>query len=302
MIKLISLGFLFVLNINFVFASNNTTANSNCPGNTSLYCHLNPTDLSRGEHNIVYSCMSQNQINNSSNVHYVVTDGLCPLIPPSVNIYVGGFEDGLYVCAVDILGHQCELDDTNENADSLVVDGVNVGKHYEWDAPVLSEFGNTDLGKTTQLHLNSFRFGTIYKVKYCYDYERVISGTDLILNQMGQLRGNFTATVANSSVAGNYVNLADVSAELTYECEDYLGPVYADNGTFYPFNENTTNELEIMADFDLSTNSIGKCWFEATFSEGNIGNIRPINRSAADGVTTGKIQTSVDLEMQLIQL
>lgn len=305
MFKKIFLGLLFIFQINNLsFASNNTTAQTVCPGNTSLYCHLNPTDLARGEHNIEYSCMSANQVGNDNNVHYPVVDGLCPLEPPSVNIYIGGFEDGLYVCGIDILGHLCELDDANTNADFLVVDGNNVGKSYTWDAPLLTEEGNLDLGKTTQLHLNSFRFGTIYRVKYCYDYERVISGTDLTVNQTGFLTGNFKATVANSSTAGNYVTLADVKAELSYECEDRLGPVTFQEfpEVFYPFNENTTNELSIFAEFNLNNNGTGKCWFEAKFTEGNVGKIRPINRATnSNGITTGKIQTSLDLKMDLIQ-
>lgn len=316
MYKQILMGLIFLGHLCTGFASNNTTLETVCPGRTSLYCHLNPTDLLSGEHNIVYSCMSINQLANDNNVHYLVKDGMCPLVevPPEenrstessanhvVDIFMGGFEDGLYVCGVEIVGHQCDLDDTNENGDFLEVDGRNVGNHFEWAPPVLTTTGTTDLGKTTELHLNSFRFGTIYKVKYCYDYERVTSGTGIVISgQEGRLSGNFEAIVANSGLAGNYVNLADISAELSYECEDYLGPVNMDNQTFYPFNENTSNSLEVSGIFNLGSTGTGKCWFEAKFIEGNIGKIRPINQNAANGVTTGRIQTTLDLKMDLIQ-
>lgn len=220
----------------------------------------------------------------------------------TLDIKMGGYEDGLYVCKVEILGHECKLDDAKTEADFLAVDGVVVPNKtsVEFPAPSLSTNGSSD-NQSTELHLNSFRFGTMYKVTYCYDFNRVVT-TPLVsnphaLNQKGELTGYINSKVALTE----YTDRAGVYGELSYECNDTLGFVAADSEDILDFSLNSTTTLDVNAIFDLGLNTTGSCVFEATYYEGNVGDIRPVNKNSNDGLWRGTIQTNVHLEMDLIQ-
>lgn len=217
----------------------------------------------------------------------------------TLEIEMGGYEDGLYVCGVEIVDHLCLEDDTSSNADFLVVGTTNYGKSWTIDqAPVLTTSGSSD-SKTIKVHLNSFRFGSVVEVKYCYEFNRVVSGANTAA-QYGYLSGYVNATLTDS----DYIEIADLSAELSYSCylgaktnivaegdsgSDFLGPLTKDSVIKYT--------LPGSVEFDLSATSTGGCHFYATFTEGKIGTIRPLK---ADGTLySGQIKTNVHLEMLL---
>jgi hypothetical protein len=218
----------------------------------------------------------------------------------TLNIHMGGFEDGLYVCKVEVLGHLCDLDDANVDADVITDAQGNLlgdGKSYTFDAPVMTSVGTSD-HQTTELHLNSFRFGSMYRVTYCYNFNRVVSRN--VTNQSGHLYGSMSARMA----ADNYASVAGVSATLDYSCSDSLGPVAAGTPVTYTgLDASSNNTLDVDAIFaNLGVNLTGHCEFTVDFVEdGNVGTIRPVDHTTNDGVTLGTINSDVDLNMDLIQ-
>jgi len=208
----------------------------------------------------------------------------------TLDIYMGGFDDELYVCGVKLLGHECDLDDTNANGDFFIIDGVAKSERE-------IRFTKDNTPTSTQLHLNSFRFGAVYQVIYCYNYDRVVTSPRIRLAQQGHLHGTFGAIVTNNE----YTDVAKVYANLEYTCKDDGGAVIDSDYVDIEHDEltlNTRQTMDIDTTINLGSNNKGLCTFTATFAEGEVGNIRPTNNGS---IHYGQIKTGVDLYMDLIQ-
>jgi len=219
----------------------------------------------------------------------------------TLNIHMGGFQDGLYVCKVEVTGHLCDLDDANVDADVLTDAQGNLlgdGKSYTFPKPAMTSNGTTD-NQSSELHLNSFRFGSMYRVTYCYDYRRATSRR--VTNQEGLLTGSMAANTA----LDDYAAIAGVSATLDWSCSDTLGTVAAAAApvTYNALDNSANNTLDVLAIFpDLGISQTGSCVFTVDFVEdGNVGAIRPVHATNVDGITHGTIDTDVNLSMDLIQ-
>ena len=219
----------------------------------------------------------------------------------TLNIHMGGFQDGLYVCKVEVTGHLCDLDDANVDADVLTDAQGNLlgdGKSYTFPKPAMTSNGTTD-NQSSELHLNSFRFGSMYRVTYCYDYRRATSRR--VTNQEGLLTGSMAANTA----LDDYAAIAGVSATLDWSCSDTLGTVAAAAApvTYNALDNSANNTLDVLAIFpDLGISQTGSCVFTVDFVEdGNVGAIRPVHATNSDGITHGTIDTDVNLSMDLIQ-
>ncbi len=223
-----------------------------------------------------------------------------------LDIEMGGYEDGLYVCAVEIVGHDCKLDDAKANADFIEVGNINYGKKWEIAADDIPELGVVDNGHSAsaKLHLNSFRYGTKYKVTYCYDFKRVVTSWSSLgeeyqpeINQQGALTGLVKFTLGD----GNYFDVAGLSAELSYSCADDEGDITGDDfndwSTLVAGATHTLSITELL--FDLGRNLEGSCRFTAKFVEGNVGDIRPL--TDLDKTHVGVINTNASANMELIQ-
>jgi len=313
---------------------------------TALMCHVTPAEGSGQVDQVDFQCMnmaSQCAVRasngwclidgNPSDVHWPVVNGECkapgitttnndPDCPTGTNenctacttntashildIEMGGYEDGLYVCAVEIVGHDCKLDDAKANADFIEVGNINYGKKWEIAADDIPELGVVDNGHSAsaKLHLNSFRYGTKYKVTYCYDFKRVVTSWSSLgeeyqpeINQQGALTGLVKFTLGD----GNYFDVAGLSAELSYSCADDEGDITGDDfndwSTLVAGATHTLSITELL--FDLGRNLEGSCRFTAKFVEGNVGDIRPL--TDLDKTHVGVINTNASANMELIQ-
>lgn len=250
-----------------------------------------------------------------------------------LDVYMGGYRDRLYVCEIEILGHQCEgkYQDVNMAADylttinggssnnfqNLVVPGTN-GKKIsinakQWQSlskPAnLSEVGG-GRGFFTQLHLNSFRYGSIYRVTYCFDYQRQTTegdhgnnegynheNRDFLTNsydydQAGWLKGFMKMFVKDMASQGpSYWNEAHPKVRFDFECNDRpyntanegehaVGPFSTGMVTTGPLGSVTSHTWSldsenIMIPLDYDTR--GQCKFHFTFKEDKVGQLRKFN-------------------------
>lgn len=204
----------------------------------------------------------------------------------TLDIYMGGFEDNLYVCKVELLGHLCEDEEGPSILAADFLTNVNGGgtlgtlsadkkvltiSQAQYEASVTSQ-------NYTQVHLNSFRYGSKYAVTYCYDYTRITTrdlagGNTLSFNQIAKLEGMFNLRVTDDSNYASYVGLAKPVVDFSAECDHY-GDFTGYNNYVNEFPYELTGptgsndvEFDFEALIDLSNTTSNECRFTFTFTE-----------------------------------
>jgi len=262
------------------------------------------------------------------------SNGTANVASHTLDVYMGGFKDGLYVCKIEIEGHECEgkYQDHNPAGDYLTILAKDKpfqtlvssnGKTISFGKPDLSNDGyrhwlftaNHTLKHKkhfySQVHLNSHRYGSKYSITYCYDWDRLTTegdhGWDNLdgygFDQFGKLTGALKVYVTDKHNVPSYWNDAQPKAQIAYSCMiDGMDVVYS--GTTSESNlSHSLRKILYKTPIPLDYNTYGHCEFKFTFTEGRVGEIRDHNGLvSADSAVTKKswLKTFVDVNMTLI--
>ena len=241
-----------------------------------------------------------------------------------LDVYMGGYSDYLYVCEIEVLGHQCDdrdvkkegdylttknssgptfqnlVQSTNEGKGKKIVINYNQWKHINGTTTAPGHSGNVK-AFYTQLHLNSFKYGSEYKVTYCFDWKRQTTEGDSGFNYLGNYgydqAGRLAAHMRLKINTFDYWNDADTKVKMGWSCEDgrqeNSGHIsgwkdVSSAGIHYDWNE------MIPLDYDAE----GQCRFTFHFKEGKVGQLRPYRPDTLKSW----IKTSVEANMNLINI
>lgn len=279
----------------------------------------------------------------------------------TLDVYMGGFTDNLYVCEIEILGHQCEgkYQDHNGAADFLTTkNGYNHSSNDPNYQQFIKDGGKKlelsfqewkDLNKPgtydetgafhTQLHLNSYRYGSEYKVSYCYFYKRQTTrengfdgmgewyndpGNDFLDDYGYDQAGQILAKMKMHVDTTDYIDEAKTKVKLSYACAGG-GSLhimkFLRKWPYIVFGEGSSNDFFLVHDnlnwsnmtdknwkpgkdtapimVPLDIDSYGGCKFTFHFKEGKVGKIRKYNEP---GTIKSFIKTKVDVKMNLIDV
>ena len=210
-----------------------------------------------------------------------------------LEIEMGGFKDGLYVCEVGFNAHKCAAKNRNPKGDHIVVGSEIIT--VESGAKTFSAEEAITAG-SAKVYLNSSNYGAAYYVKYCYDYTKVVVGDAAHLATLdleGDFYGNVTLDIADG---GGYYSHAGVEGNVTVTCGGVV------EATPISLDSNLEQSVPFSHLFDLNgpvnTSLQNGCTFEIEFSE----TMRDYVRQLKDDNSTysATISTGVKFWMDLL--
>lgn len=210
-----------------------------------------------------------------------------------LEIEMGGFKDGLYVCEVGFNAHKCAAKNRNPKGDHIVVGSEIIT--VESGAKTFSAEEAITAG-SAKVYLNSSNYGAAYYVKYCYDYTKVVVGDAAHLATLdleGDFYGNVTLDIADG---GGYYSHAGVEGNVTVTCGGVV------EATPISLDSNLEQSVPFSHLFNLNgpvnTPLQNGCTFEIEFSE----TMRDYVRQLKDDNSTysATISTGVKFWMDLL--
>lgn len=305
---------LLIILITLILSSGNVWANgTRLPCRTTdgqdgySWCHFPGTNASKW--NLL--CLPEPAITDQGHTnhnwdHFASSLEIAEGCKPPINVITfdfAGYKDGLYICGVEIVDHLCtDEKNTPSEADHITIDGKYMGHKWKMPNDEKPELGTagSDYRKTINIHLNSFEFGSVIEVKYCYDFMKEETTSEV--EHMGYMSGDISSTLGDS----DYFDMAGLSAWYGYKCWMNRKIMYVgDSADNFPGPLTRGSEIRFLLpdmEMDMGDMKVGGCIFKAKFTEENFGTIRSLKPGTGLGqnrLYSGFIYTDVDLEMLL---